>query len=78
MLVLAGSGAPELTSAEAHGDVLVATLGDSRTWRALIAGPEHTLEEATAERAATELFAYRRQRTDHELAHSRRVSTRHR
>lgn len=71
MLILVGSGAPELTAAERHDDVLVATLRNSHTWRPLIAGPAHMLDEATAERAAAELLAYRSQRTDYELARNR-------
>ena len=51
MLILVGSGAPELTAAERHDDVLVATLRKSHTWRALIGSAEPTLHEITAERA---------------------------
>jgi hypothetical protein len=71
MLILVGSGAPELTAAERHDDVLVATLRQNHTWRPLLAGPAHILDEATAERAAAELLAYRSQRTSYELARNR-------
>jgi Nuclease-related domain len=71
MLILVGSGAPELTVAERQDDVLVATLRNSDTWRPVIAGTAHTLDEAAAERAAAELLAYRSQRTDYELARNR-------
>lgn len=70
MLILAGSGAPALAAAEQHGDVLVASLRSSDSWRPRIAGPAPSLDEATAERAAAELRAYRSQRTDYELARS--------
>ena len=59
-----------MTAAERHDDVLVTTLRHSRTWRPLIAGPNHALDEATAERAAAELLAYRSERTAYELTHS--------
>lgn len=71
MLILAGSGAPELPPSEGHDDVLIATLRNSHTWRPLLAGPGHVLDEATAGRAATELLTYRSQRTDYELARNR-------
>jgi hypothetical protein len=70
MLILAGSGAPELTVAERHDDVLVVTSRGPQTWRPLIAGREQTLDEATAARAAAELLAYRSERTEYELTHS--------
>lgn len=71
LLILVGSGAPALTAAEQHNDVHVTALRSSETWRSLIAGPEHSLDEDTAQRAATELRAYCRQRIDYELARSR-------
>jgi hypothetical protein len=71
MLILVGSGTPEMTVAERLGDVHVASLRNSDTWRPLVAGTAHTLDDAIAKRAITELLAYRSQRTDYELAHNR-------
>jgi len=70
VLVLTGSGAPELTLAERRDDVPVISLRKGHAWPQL-AGLEPTLDEATAQVAASELMAYRSQRTDYELAHSR-------
>lgn len=71
MLILAGSGSPDLTAAERHNDVLVATFRDSHTWGPLLAGSEDIVDQPTAGRAAAELLAYRSQRTDYELTRSR-------
>jgi hypothetical protein len=71
MLILTGPGAPELKVAQRHDDVLIATLRDDHTWQPLLVGPDETLEEATAERAAAELLAYRGQRIEYELARGR-------
>lgn len=71
VLILTGSGTPELTVAERHDDVLVVALRDGHTWRQQLAGLDPTLDEATAEVAAAALLAYRNQRTDYELARSR-------
>jgi hypothetical protein len=71
LLILAGSGAPVLTATEQREDVHVTALRSTHTWRTLIAGPALLLDEATAERAAAELLAYRSQRTDYELARNR-------
>lgn len=71
VLVLTGSGAPELTSAERHDDVLVISLRNGHAWLPQLADVETTLDEATAQVAASELMAYRRQRTHYELARSR-------
>jgi ribosomal protein S28E/S33 len=71
ILILVGPGAPELTVAERHDDVLVASLRKGHNWRFLVANSAHTLDDATAERATAELLTYRSQRTDYELARDR-------
>lgn len=68
VLILTGSGAPDMTAAERHDDVLVISLRNGHAWRPHLAGLQPTLEEATAQVAASELLAYRSQRTDYELA----------
>ena len=71
----AGSPSPTATSATWCWPAAAASPSRSKPpwdWHPLIAGLEHTLDEATAERAAAELLAYRRQRIDYELARSRR------
>lgn len=70
LLILAGSGAPKLTVGEWHDDVLVVTSRGPQAWHPLIAGPEQTLDEATAARAAAALLAYRSGRTEYELTHN--------
>ena len=71
VLILTGSGAPDMTLAERHDDVLVIPLRNGHAWRPQLAGLEPTLDEAAAQAAASALLTYRRQRTDYELAHSR-------
>lgn len=70
VLILTGSGAPDMTSPEWHDDVLVVSLRNGHAWRSHLAGLDSTLDEATAKTAASELLAYRRQRTDYELTQS--------
>jgi len=70
VLILTGSGAPEMTLAERRDDVVVIPLRNGHARRPLLAGLEPTLDQATAQVAASELLAYRSQRTDYELAHS--------
>ena len=60
-----------MTLAERHDDVLVISLRNGHAWRPQLAGLETTLDQATAQVAASELLAYRSQRTNYELAHSR-------
>jgi hypothetical protein len=60
-----------MPSAERRGDVLVVPLRNGHAWRPQLAGLEPTLDEATAQIAASELLAYRSQRTHYELAHGR-------
>jgi hypothetical protein len=77
VFVLAGSGAPELTATPRRDEVLVATVRTSSTWGPLLADPGEALDQATAERAAAELLAYRSQRIDHDLARGRRGNNGH-
>jgi hypothetical protein len=70
VLILTGSGAPDMTSPERHDGVLVVPFRNGHVWRSHLAGLDPTLDEATAQAAASELLAYRRQRTDYELAQS--------
>jgi hypothetical protein len=69
VLILMGSGAPDMTLAERHADVLVLALRNGHAWPPQLAGLEITLDEATAQVAAAELMAYRSQRINYELAH---------
>jgi hypothetical protein len=71
VLLAIADGSPDMTLAERHDDVLVISLRNGHAWRPQLAGLEPTLDEATAQAAASELLAYRRQRTDYELAHGR-------
>jgi Nuclease-related domain len=68
VLILTGSGAPHMTLAERHDDVLVVPLNHGHAWRSQLDGLDPTLDEATAQVAASELLAYRSQRTEYELA----------
>ena len=71
VLILTGSGAPDMALAERHEDVLVVALRHGHAWRSKLTGLGPSLDEATAQIAADELLDYRRQRTDYELSHSR-------
>lgn len=71
VLILTGSGAPDMTVAELHDDVLVVPLRNGHAWRSLLAGLDPALDEATAHVAAAELLAYRSARTDYELTRTR-------
>lgn len=71
VLILTGPGTPEMAVADWHDDVLVVPLRNGHPWGPQLADLDPTLDEVTAQVAASELLAYRSQRTDYELTRSR-------
>ncbi len=72
LLILAGSGAPDMAAIGRYGDVLVGTLRNSDAWRSALMGLDsHHLDEVTARTAAAELSAFCQERTGYELANPR-------
>jgi len=73
VLLLAGSGAPVMSTALQSGDVTVVRFARHRGWFSDVPQLGHALQREAAELAAAELAKYCEERTEHELSKRRRA-----